>query len=76
MFAMVSVQLYMPTLLASFIDNLPSITRNNDIMRYSLLSGLCILLYASFNASRFYLFDRVGNEIITDLRKRLFSSLI
>lgn len=76
MLAMVSVQLYIPMLLASFIDSLPHITGNKEIMHYGLLSGLCILLYASLNASRFYLFDRIGNEVITDLRKHLFGSLI
>ena len=76
MFAMVGVQLYMPTLLASFIDNLPNITGEGEIFHYGLVAALCIVLYSSLNACRFYLFDRVGNEIITDLRRRLFGSLI
>jgi ATP-binding cassette subfamily B protein len=76
MLGMVGAQLFIPTILASSIDNLSNLSGSQEIIKYGVLAAISILVYASLNSLRFYLFDRTGNEIITDLRRKLFGSLI
>jgi len=76
MFAMVTTQLYIPTILSSFIDNLSSKVSSSLVFDYTLLTSFCIFSYATLNSLRFYMFDKIGNEVTSDLRNKLFSSLI
>lgn len=76
MFLVVGLQLWIPSLTGSFVDEQIVQKSGSHLTQATLFLALLAFSYAVINAIRFYLFDFAGNRIIVQLRRKVFSHLL
>ena len=72
----VGLQLAFPQYISEFIDKAVEPKQVNWVADMSLLMLALILAYCVLNTIRYYLFESTGNRVVTDIRRRLYGSLM
>ncbi len=70
------LQLAIPLAISTFVDNAQLRADPNHLTQAVLAMLGVLVIYCAVNALRYYLFESTGYMLVTQLRKRLFESIV